>query len=68
MEIVAKPGAQPSTKRVQLADRLTIGITKRKRSTPQKFLGELSSFVLNKEKCTFTCILKVEKYRHTQIS
>ncbi|XP_075882373.1 zinc finger protein Eos [Nelusetta ayraudi] len=40
MEIVAKPGAQPSSKKVQQVDRLAIGITKRKRSTPQKFLGE----------------------------
>lgn len=45
MEIVAKPGAQPSSKKVQQVDRLAIGITKRKRSTPQKFLGELLFFL-----------------------
>lgn len=45
MEVVAKPGAQTSTKKVQLVDRLTVGITKRKRSTPQKFLGKLSFIV-----------------------
>lgn len=45
MEMVAKPGAQPSSKKVQQVDRLAIGITKRKRSTPQKFLGEILFFL-----------------------
>lgn len=40
METVTKPVLQPSSKKVQSVDRLAISITKRKRSTPQKFLGE----------------------------
>ncbi|KAL6119672.1 uncharacterized protein ACO6RY_04197 [Pungitius sinensis] len=40
MEIITKPLLQPSNEKIQSADRLAISITKRKRSTPQKFLGE----------------------------
>ncbi|XP_034445989.1 zinc finger protein Eos isoform X2 [Hippoglossus hippoglossus] len=40
MEIITKPGLQPSSEKIQFVDRLAISITKRKRSTPQKFLGE----------------------------
>ncbi|XP_041656015.1 zinc finger protein Eos isoform X2 [Cheilinus undulatus] len=36
----AKPVLQPSSEKTQLVDRLAVSITKRKRSTPQKFLGE----------------------------
>ncbi|GAA6222769.1 zinc finger protein Eos-like isoform X1 [Lates japonicus] len=39
MEIISKPVLQPSNEKIQFVDRLT-SITKRKRSTPQKFLGE----------------------------
>ena len=39
MEIITKPGLQPSSEKIQFVDRLAISITKRKRSTPQKFLG-----------------------------
>uniref|UniRef100_A0A3P8RU85 IKAROS family zinc finger 4 n=1 Tax=Amphiprion percula TaxID=161767 RepID=A0A3P8RU85_AMPPE len=37
---VTKPALQPSNEKIQFVDRLTVSITKRKRSTPQKFLGE----------------------------
>ncbi|XP_071332311.1 zinc finger protein Eos isoform X2 [Trachinotus anak] len=40
MEIITKPVLQPSSEKIQFVDRLAISITKRKRSTPQKFLGE----------------------------
>ncbi|XP_038579059.1 zinc finger protein Eos [Micropterus salmoides] len=40
METITKPVLQPSNEKIQLVDRLAISITKRKRSTPQKFLGE----------------------------
>lgn len=40
METVTKPVLQPSNEKIQHVDRLAISITKRKRSTPQKFLGE----------------------------
>ncbi|XP_058497895.1 zinc finger protein Eos [Solea solea] len=40
MEIIKKPVLQPSSEKIQPVDRLAISITKRKRSTPQKFLGE----------------------------
>jgi len=41
METITKPLLQPSNKKIPFVDRLAISITKRKRSTPQKFLGEL---------------------------
>ncbi|AWP09683.1 putative zinc finger protein Eos-like [Scophthalmus maximus] len=37
---ISKPALQPSNEKIQFVDRLAISITKRKRSTPQKFLGE----------------------------
>ncbi|KAM6925298.1 zinc finger protein Eos isoform 1-T2 [Xenentodon cancila] len=40
MEPAAKPLLQPSCGKIQFVDRLPVSITKRKRSTPQKFLGE----------------------------
>ena len=40
METITKPVLQPSNEKIQCVDRLAISITKRKRSTPQKFLGE----------------------------
>lgn len=40
METITKPVLQPSNEKIQLVDRLAISTTKRKRSTPQKFLGE----------------------------
>ncbi|XP_040048856.1 zinc finger protein Eos [Gasterosteus aculeatus] len=40
METITKPLLQLSNEKIQSADRLAISITKRKRSTPQKFLGE----------------------------
>ncbi|KAM3617367.1 uncharacterized protein V6R79_005282 [Siganus canaliculatus] len=40
METINKPVLQPSNEKIQLVNRLAISITKRKRSTPQKFLGE----------------------------
>ncbi|KAI9530741.1 hypothetical protein NQZ68_000232 [Dissostichus eleginoides] len=40
METITKSLLQPSNEKVQFVDRLAISITKRKRSTPQKFLGE----------------------------
>uniref|UniRef100_A0A665X7P7 Zinc finger protein Eos-like n=1 Tax=Echeneis naucrates TaxID=173247 RepID=A0A665X7P7_ECHNA len=39
MEIKPKPVLQPSNEKLQFGDRLAISITKRKRSTPQKFLA-----------------------------
>ncbi|MEQ2274463.1 hypothetical protein XENORESO_002533 [Xenotaenia resolanae] len=40
METITKPVLQPSNEKRPFVDRLTVSITKRKRSTPQKFLGE----------------------------
>ncbi|XP_013874265.1 zinc finger protein Eos isoform X2 [Austrofundulus limnaeus] len=40
METATKPVLQTSNEKIQFVDRLPISITKRKRSTPQKFLGE----------------------------
>ncbi|KAK9515352.1 hypothetical protein VZT92_026004 [Zoarces viviparus] len=40
METFTKPSLQPADEKTQLVDRLAMSITKRKRSTPQKFLGE----------------------------
>ncbi|XP_014848779.1 PREDICTED: zinc finger protein Eos-like isoform X1 [Poecilia mexicana] len=40
MESITKPVLQPSNEKRPFVDRLTVSITKRKRSTPQKFLGE----------------------------
>ncbi|XP_031421591.1 zinc finger protein Eos isoform X2 [Clupea harengus] len=40
MELVSDPLLQPSTDKMTFIDRLANSITKRKRSTPQKFLGE----------------------------
>lgn len=44
MEPMSEPEAvlQPSTEKLSFIDRLVNTITKRKRSTPQKFLGEFS--------------------------
>uniref|UniRef100_A0A3Q3VZB7 C2H2-type domain-containing protein n=1 Tax=Mola mola TaxID=94237 RepID=A0A3Q3VZB7_MOLML len=39
MERISKSALQPSSEKMQLVDRLAISITKRKRSTPQKFLA-----------------------------
>lgn len=36
-----KSMVMPSSEKIQFVDRLAISITKRKRSMPQKFLGEL---------------------------
>lgn len=44
METITKPVLQPSNEKIQVVDRLAISITKRKRSTPQKFLGEFSFY------------------------
>lgn len=44
IETMTKPALQPSNEKIQFVDRLAISITKRKRSTPQKFLGELFIF------------------------
>ncbi|XP_035993636.1 zinc finger protein Eos-like isoform X1 [Fundulus heteroclitus] len=40
LEAINKPALQPSNEKRPFVDRLTVSITKRKRSTPQKFLGE----------------------------
>ncbi|XP_077439135.1 zinc finger protein Eos isoform X2 [Vanacampus margaritifer] len=40
METVAKPTLDMSNEKPQFVDRLAVSITKRKRSTPQKFLAE----------------------------
>ncbi|XP_062283421.1 zinc finger protein Eos [Scomber scombrus] len=40
IETMTKPALQPSNEKIQFVDRLAISITKRKRSTPQKFLAE----------------------------
>ncbi|XP_074537846.1 zinc finger protein Eos [Halichoeres trimaculatus] len=40
IEASMKPELQPPNDKFQIVDRLAISITKRKRSTPQKFLGE----------------------------
>ncbi|XP_067384157.1 zinc finger protein Eos isoform X1 [Channa argus] len=40
METCTKALLQPSNEKIQYVDRMAISITKRKRSTPQKFLGE----------------------------
>lgn len=42
MEIISKRVLQPSSERIQFVERLANSITKRKRSTPQKFLGRCS--------------------------
>uniref|UniRef100_A0A8C5GNP2 Zinc finger protein Eos-like n=1 Tax=Gouania willdenowi TaxID=441366 RepID=A0A8C5GNP2_GOUWI len=47
MEIVTKPALHSSSEKVQFVDRLAISITKRKRSTPQKFLGGLTAMSLS---------------------
>lgn len=39
-ETMNKPVLQPSNEKIKFGERLSISITKRKRSTPQKFLGE----------------------------
>ncbi|KAM9855488.1 zinc finger protein Eos [Aulostomus maculatus] len=39
-ETMAKPALQPTNEKIQFVDRLSISITKRKRSTPQKFLAD----------------------------
>uniref|UniRef100_A0A3Q2FVR6 IKAROS family zinc finger 4 n=1 Tax=Cyprinodon variegatus TaxID=28743 RepID=A0A3Q2FVR6_CYPVA len=39
MESISKPALQPSNEKRPFVDRLTVSITKRKRSTPQKFLA-----------------------------
>uniref|UniRef100_A0A1A8MHG1 IKAROS family zinc finger 4 (Eos) n=1 Tax=Nothobranchius pienaari TaxID=704102 RepID=A0A1A8MHG1_9TELE len=40
VEAITKPAQQPSNEKIHFVDRLSISITKRKRSTPQKFLGD----------------------------
>ncbi|XP_072306042.1 zinc finger protein Eos isoform X2 [Eucyclogobius newberryi] len=40
METITKTVLQPSNDKIHFAERLSISMTKRKRSTPQKFLGE----------------------------
>lgn len=45
METITKPLLQLSNEKIQSADRLAISITKRKRSTPQKFLGEFDKTI-----------------------
>ncbi|XP_042266344.1 zinc finger protein Eos isoform X2 [Thunnus albacares] len=40
IETMSKPVLQPSNEKIQFVDRLAVSITKRKRSTPQKFLAE----------------------------
>ncbi|XP_020490776.1 zinc finger protein Eos isoform X2 [Labrus bergylta] len=40
VKMEAKPVLKPSNDKIQFVDRLAVSITKRKRSTPQKFLGE----------------------------
>ncbi|XP_072223381.1 zinc finger protein Eos [Leuresthes tenuis] len=40
MKTVTKPLLRPSNEKIWSVDRLSVSITKRKRSTPQKFLGE----------------------------
>uniref|UniRef100_A0A3B4AJX1 C2H2-type domain-containing protein n=1 Tax=Periophthalmus magnuspinnatus TaxID=409849 RepID=A0A3B4AJX1_9GOBI len=40
VETITKTVLQPSNDKIQFAERLSISLTKRKRSTPQKFLGE----------------------------
>ena len=44
MKTVTKPILRPSNEKIWSVDRLSVSITKRKRSTPQKFLGEFFSF------------------------
>uniref|UniRef100_A0A3Q3F9M6 IKAROS family zinc finger 4 n=1 Tax=Labrus bergylta TaxID=56723 RepID=A0A3Q3F9M6_9LABR len=39
VKMEAKPVLKPSNDKIQFVDRLAVSITKRKRSTPQKFLG-----------------------------
>lgn len=46
METITKALLQPSNEKVQFVDRMAISITKRKRSTPQKFLGK---FIFDKD-------------------
>ena len=40
-EPMSKPVIQPSTEKLPFVERLANSITKRKRSTPQKFLGKV---------------------------
>lgn len=40
VETITKTVLQPSSNKIQFAERMSISMTKRKRSTPQKFLGE----------------------------
>uniref|UniRef100_A0A3Q2WNE3 IKAROS family zinc finger 4 n=1 Tax=Haplochromis burtoni TaxID=8153 RepID=A0A3Q2WNE3_HAPBU len=46
MGTAIKPELQPTNDKIQFVDRLAISITKRKRSTPQKFLGGLAPMSL----------------------
>ncbi len=50
METVTKPALHPTNEKSQFVDKLVNSITKRKRSTPQKFLGE---FVLRRRAMLF---------------
>lgn len=45
-------GLKKPSEKIQLVDRLAISITKRKRSTPQKFLGGFVSFVCHSDVMT----------------
>ncbi|XP_077453310.1 zinc finger protein Eos isoform X1 [Stigmatopora argus] len=40
IEVMAKPSLNMTNEKPQFADRLAVSITKRKRSTPQRFLGD----------------------------
>lgn len=44
MELITKPVHQPSNEKITFVDRLPISVTKRKRTMPQKFLGEYFIF------------------------
>uniref|UniRef100_A0A3B4ALE9 C2H2-type domain-containing protein n=1 Tax=Periophthalmus magnuspinnatus TaxID=409849 RepID=A0A3B4ALE9_9GOBI len=46
VETITKTVLQPSNDKIQFAERLSISLTKRKRSTPQKFLGSGLTFCL----------------------
>uniref|UniRef100_A0A8C6LI44 IKAROS family zinc finger 4 n=1 Tax=Nothobranchius furzeri TaxID=105023 RepID=A0A8C6LI44_NOTFU len=46
VEAITKPAQQPSNEKIHFVDRLSISITKRKRSTPQKFLVGLAAMSL----------------------
>jgi len=41
-EPMTKPAVRPLTEKLPLVERLVNNITKRKRSTPQKFVGEVA--------------------------